>query len=381
MKDEAKTGQEYKPNTLVNNLSPFLKWPGGKSSELAKIDSCLPEREMERYIDPFVGGGAVLLAINPSTPALVNDVCPELISIYNAGKYNDVALQKELERLSSCWSKFNELDHVIEEIALTLMKMSESVEKSLPLVSQLACKLVQDHSPDLEAEFRKRLTKDFPIKVKRISRLQEEKNRLLPINEYKDNLEGSLRAAFYMSVRERYNRMRVAQTYGNQRTADFFFLREYCYASMFRFNSKNEFNIPYGGISYNKKSFSGKVHRLFSDEFRSRFLNTEFYNEDFESFVSKISPKSGDFMFVDPPYDSDFTDYDGRAFGETDQYRLADYLSQTRANVMIVIGDTKLIRSLYRSSNWNIREDDFSYRWTIKSRNERKKTHLTITNY
>lgn len=35
--------------------------------------------------------------------------------------------------------------------------------------------------------------------------------------------------------------------------ANFYFIREYCYGSMFRYNSKGEFNIPYGGMSYNKK--------------------------------------------------------------------------------------------------------------------------------
>ena len=39
-------------------LKPLLKYPGGKTSELDVINQYLP-RDMNNYIEPFVGGGAV----------------------------------------------------------------------------------------------------------------------------------------------------------------------------------------------------------------------------------------------------------------------------------------------------------------------------------
>jgi DNA adenine methylase len=84
---------------------------------------------------------------------------------------------------------------------------------------------------------------------------------------------------------------------------------------------------------------------------------------------------------VDPPYDSDFTDYDSNEFRAKDQERLAKTLSSLKSKVMIVIGDTELIRDLYKAPHWKIQEDHFTYKWTIKERNNRQKTHLTITNY
>jgi DNA adenine methylase len=150
---------------------------------------------------------------------------------------------------------------------------------------------------------------------------------------------------------------------------------------MFRFNSKGEFNIPYGGISYNRKNFKSKIDKLFHEKMRLRLDNTNFECKDFESFLIQANLTQDDFVFVDPPYDSDFTDYDGREFRNPDQVRLADYLNKCPAKIMIVIGDTHFIRSLYNHPKWKINEDDMQYKWTIKSRNERAKTHLTITNY
>jgi len=114
---------------------------------------------------------------------------------------------------------------------------------------------------------------------------------------------------------------------------------------------------------------------------RERLANTIFNCTDFEEFLESVKLTKFDFIFVDPPYDSDFTDYDGREFRNNDQERLAKYLNKLSSMVMIVIGDTELIRSLYREPQWKIQEDDMKYKWTIKSRNDRAKTHLTITNY
>lgn len=366
---------------FVEPLQPFVKWPGGKSSELTRIQSCLPETLPKRFIDPFVGGGSVLLAVNSDIKASVNDVCPELITIYNSGKYQNGEFHQKLQELADAWKGFERLNDLILASSIGLMNGSKTVESTFDEIVSEACKSLGKGQVELISEFKKRLFSDYPKKISRMAKLQKEKNRLLPLPEFKDNLEGSVRAAFYMAIRYRYNQARLRHEFNYQRAIDFFFLREFCYASMFRFNSKDEFNIPYGGISYNQKSFQVKIDRLFSTDMEMRLLNTTFFNLDFAEFVEEISPGDEDFIFVDPPYDSDFTDYDGRSFVEKDQLRLSNYLSETPAKVMVVIGDTPLIRSLYPSTIWNIREDDFNYKWTIKSRNNRKKTHLTITNY
>jgi len=69
---------------------PFLKWAGGKSQLLPTLDSFLPEtfsseREIT-YIEPFVGGGAMLFFLLQKYPnikrAVINDINPHLIKTY-----------------------------------------------------------------------------------------------------------------------------------------------------------------------------------------------------------------------------------------------------------------------------------------------------------
>jgi len=68
------------------SVKPFLKWVGGKRQLLDKI-SPLIQADYHRYIEPFVGGGAVFFSLSEqlqsaNIPAWLNDINPELINAY-----------------------------------------------------------------------------------------------------------------------------------------------------------------------------------------------------------------------------------------------------------------------------------------------------------
>ena len=69
-------------------VTPFLKWPGGKSQELPAIAAAAPPLT-GRLIDPFVGGGAILFAAPPEVAAWANDACPDLVGLYTSAAARD----------------------------------------------------------------------------------------------------------------------------------------------------------------------------------------------------------------------------------------------------------------------------------------------------
>ena len=75
------------------------------------------------------------------------------------------------------------------------------------------------------------------------------------------------------------------------------FIDNYAYSGMFRYNKSGSFNVPYGGIGYNRIKLSKKVHYLKSKELRTHLASTTIDNLD------------NDFIFLDPPYDSEFSNY------------------------------------------------------------------------
>ena len=77
-------------------MSPVLKWAGGKTQLLGAIMTRLP-KDYNRYYEPFIGSGAVFLAINPPN-AVISDTNEQLINLYNCLKNEEfeVHIDEEL---------------------------------------------------------------------------------------------------------------------------------------------------------------------------------------------------------------------------------------------------------------------------------------------
>ena len=69
---------------MYRTVKPFIKWAGGKSQLLDIIREKYP-KQIDKYCEPFVGGGAVLLDILANfspKEVLINDINPELTNVY-----------------------------------------------------------------------------------------------------------------------------------------------------------------------------------------------------------------------------------------------------------------------------------------------------------
>ncbi len=78
-------------------LEPFLKWPGGKRW-LALQHGALFPREFHRYIEPFLGGGAVFFSLRPAR-AILADSNSELVNAYSCLKDSPEVIDRRLRRL------------------------------------------------------------------------------------------------------------------------------------------------------------------------------------------------------------------------------------------------------------------------------------------
>ncbi|RYQ02694.1 Type II restriction/modification system, methyltransferase [Bifidobacterium pseudolongum subsp. globosum] len=108
-------------------LKPILKWVGGKRQLLDDILPLIPP--CSTYVEPFVGGGAVLLALQPKK-AIINDYNSELINVY-------WCVRDQLEELLELLKRHQELnsaDHFYEVRALD----RESHFNDLPAVERAA---------------------------------------------------------------------------------------------------------------------------------------------------------------------------------------------------------------------------------------------------
>lgn len=80
----------------IAHAAPVVKWVGGKRQLLPQILPLIPKR-MTAYCEPFLGGGAVLFALQPKR-VLVNDLNQDLITVYRVIKEDADALIEHLSR-------------------------------------------------------------------------------------------------------------------------------------------------------------------------------------------------------------------------------------------------------------------------------------------
>lgn len=92
MRSAMQKEESYKKNILV---SPVVKWVGGKRQLLPEIKKYIPSK-ISTYVEPFLGGGAVLFELQPKK-AIVNDFNSELINVYQVIKDNPEELIFSLE--------------------------------------------------------------------------------------------------------------------------------------------------------------------------------------------------------------------------------------------------------------------------------------------
>lgn len=95
-------------NIEIQSAKPVLKWAGGKGMLLPQLSEKFPNKlrcgAIKKYIEPFVGGGAVFFDLSNSyyfKKAYLFDINPELVILYNIIKHNVIELIDELDSLQT----------------------------------------------------------------------------------------------------------------------------------------------------------------------------------------------------------------------------------------------------------------------------------------
>jgi DNA adenine methylase len=155
----------------------------------------------------------------------------------------------------------------------------------------------------------------------------------------------------------------------------FYYQRKTCFRGMLRYNRDKKFNIPFG--RYKTINYT----ELLNKDYETLLNRTEIYNEKFEVIFEKFNDETN-FMFLDPPYDSEFTDYGYCSFGKEEQHKLASLFKTTKIKCLMIIGKTKFIEELY--NGYIVAEYDKKYKFKLYNNrigDEINTKHLIIKNY
>ena len=187
---------------------------------------------------------------------------------------------------------------------------------------------------------------------------------------------------YYLDLRSADRDERIDMMSEVQRAARILYMLRVDFNGLYRVNSKNQFNVPYGRYKNPKIVDEELIFAI------SVYLNNnqlEIKTGDFEKAVLDVQP--GDFVYFDPPYiplseTSAFTSYTHEGFSYDDQVRLRDTfkkLSDAGAYVMLSNSSSFLVEELYR--DFNIHYVEATRTNGAKSSSRGKISEIIVTNY
>ena len=140
MAKKGMTVKNLKQKSII--AKPFVKWAGGKGSLVKLLAAHLPadfcNKKDVTYIEPFVGGGAMLFYMLTNFPnirrVIINDVNADLILCYRFVKNNPEKLIAQLKRIENEYSQLQ----TMEEKSIYYYRMRDKYNDNIPMDDERA---------------------------------------------------------------------------------------------------------------------------------------------------------------------------------------------------------------------------------------------------
>lgn len=194
----------------------------------------------------------------------------------------------------------------------------------------------------------------------------EERKRRNPDIRVQDDNE-----PLYYELRDMYNNI-ITSRYSDATL--YYFINKTAYSGMIRYNRNGEYNVPYGRY----KNFNTQLLTQAHSELLGQ---SEITNGDYRRLFDEMTNR--DFMFLDPPYDTIFSDYGNIEFvgdfDENEHRRLAQDFRNLNGRALMIIGSTDLTEELY--APYIRGRYPKVYAVNIRNRFRAEAEHLIITNY
>jgi DNA adenine methylase len=150
-------------------------------------------------------------------------------------------------------------------------------------------------------------------------------------------------ALFYRN-RDRFNELLTNGAADSAEAAAlFYYLNRTGFNGLCRVNRQGAFNVPFG--RYTRITYTRDFSR-----YQQAFAGWDFTSGDLEA----IPLDRQDFVYADPPYDVEFTQYARGGFSWPDQERTAAWLAKHKGPVVLVNQATDRVEALYRKLGYRI---------------------------
>lgn len=203
------------------------------------------------------------------------------------------------------------------------------------------------------------------------------------IDELKKHKEHNSKE-YYLDLRSADRDGRIENMSDVERAGRILYMLRVNFNGLYRVNSKNQFNVPYGKYKNPKILDEDNLRNI------SKYLNDNdiaILNGDFETATQNA--KRGDLVYFDPPYvplspTESFTGYTADGFGYEEQVRLRDlFVDLTKRGVYVIVSNSsaELVYELYKPFAKTIFEVGATRMINSNAKKRGKVNELLIANF
>lgn len=309
-------------------MTPFINWAGSRIKDLRVIHPLIP-KDIETFVDPFVGDGAVFFETEAKHYVLA-DKNQDLMDCWRTVQTNGPRFRGLLAEMEAVWRR---CDCGFGKIRDGLIELKNSVDSGL----------FADYSAKVNAVIRIAdrvcysdlfgiaLTEPIEFQIELRHQLVTALERMEPMSD-EDAAEAACYTAFKTAVFkylvEVYNKPESKMAL---RAALLIFLMEYAWNGRFVADG-NKFRPEYGGCHVNARSISGRQAAATDKDVVEKLGRTRFFCQDiFRSLGFQFAREAGSFLFLDIPSKS------AKDFNQAERKRMAEFLRNgTGARWMVI---------------------------------------------
>lgn len=214
--------------------------------------------------------------------------------------------------------------------------------------------------------------------------IRDDLSNLIAILEVHKKNNEEIGKDYYLKIRALDRSSEIDKLSKTEKAARLMYMLRVNFNGIYRVNSKNQFNVPYG--SYKNPKIVDKELLNYISQYLNQ-NNIQIMSGDFHKTLELA--QVGDFVYLDPPYipvteTRSFTSYTQDGFSFEDQVRLRDsFLQLTDKGVKAMLSNSSsdIVFELYNNKKFNVEKIEATHMVSAKASSRKKINEVIITNY
>ena len=330
-------------------MKSIINWAGSRENDLDIILPLLPT-DIDKFVDPFLGGGDVYMNVEAKRYS-VSDRCEPLMDIWRMAAIQMPGFLELLATFSRGWSA---VDLVCGRVMDTLWEVYDNYERNIiksyqSLVASVGRVLWEcDFGSILPVYWVKKEDIWTELRHQLVVAMEQMKRSACVRKEeaVKRRLRTATKEAFYEYLLYVFNKPGIRPQF---RCAITLFVMNYARGARYEVDSYDVFCPRYTGTIVDDLSVGDRLNIITGDAFKERVSRSQFYKKEFITMLNYEAPAEKDFIFADTPFTRG-----NKFFTQLSQEQLAEFLlTRTSARWLAILNMKEPIIDVYQEHDLN----------------------------